>query len=686
MSFNVFARFPLPAIALAVSAVLTGCGGGGSTDQDSASVDASATATAPTSTSTSTSTSISTSTDTTQATTSNSQSSTSDQSVDGTDTVIASASSGTDTAALVTAGNVPAIAKAATRSGVGINLSMLNSYSPQMPTIDLMKKASTWITQCSTGLGSCAGFTGTARGYDTLEEGSLQLDADGWVKSLPATNDATVKYRTVTTKLAEAGVQQPGVYTVLYDGSGTITYNGKVTKNTQLSTPGRDVITILSDPSAIFLNITATNPSNYIRNIRVYMPGGACKSDLTTFAASAAACPASSGGFVPFESFPAGSVWHPSFIASVKRFRTLRFMDWGQTNTTPAVNWTDRTVPTARSWYTATGVPLESMLDLASKVGADPWVNIPPYANDDYVHQWARDAHTHLAAGSKINVEFGNELWNWSFPASRWVLAQAQATWPADTNSGNILYSEMNWYGMRLSQVCGIIKSEFGTDASRVQCVANVQAANSIATDLAMQCVLGQRTLGQPCYKNIDVIAIAPYFAGYFQNNTSIAAIMNTWYSAADGGLSNLFEEISGADGSGHPVTPPLLTAGTKVTTGAVAQTVAWMTAQHAVAAKYGMPMWAYEGGQSLVPTSNDTNMLNLMIAANRDARMGAAYQTMMNDWKNAGGQTFAFYDDMSVYGKGGMWGLRESMSDTTNPKWLAATQWRDQACWWTGC
>ena len=674
MSFNVFARFPLPTIALAVSAVLTGCGGGAS-DQESTSVEASATATA------STTSSASTSTDTSPATTSSAPVSSGNQSTDDTDVVVASA-----TTTSTSGGGVIMATKAASRSGVGVNLSMLNSYSPQVPTIDLMKKASTWITQCGAGDKSCTGFTGTARGYDTLEEASLQLDADGWVKSLPATSDSTVKYRTVTTKLAEGGVQQPGVYTVRYDGSGTITYTGKITKNAQLSTPGRDIVTIASDPGAIFLNITATNPSNYIRNIRVYMPGGACKSDLTTFAASAAACPASSGGFVPFESFPAGSVWHPAFIASIKGFRTLRFMDWGQTNTTPAVNWSDRTVPTARSWYTTAGVPLESMLDLASKVGADPWVNIPPYANDDYVHQWARDAHAHLAAGSKINVEFGNELWNWSFPAARWVLARAQATWPADTNSGNILYSEMNWYGLRLSQVCSIVKSEFGADASRVQCVANVQAANPTATDLVMQCALAQKTLGQPCYKNIDVIAIAPYFASYLQNNTAIAAIMNTWYSAADGGLSNLFEEINGTDNSGTPVTAPLVSAGTKVTTGAVAQTVSWMTAQHAVAAKYGLPMWAYEGGQSLVPTSTDTNMLNLMIAANRDARMGAAYQTMMSGWKSAGGQTFAFYDDMSVYGKGGMWGLRESTSDTTNPKWLAATQWRDQACWWAGC
>lgn len=696
MSFNVFARFPVPTIALAVSAVLTGCGGGGSSDQETSTVEASATSTTPgvstssastatgpstttstaassTGTDTATSTSVSTSTDTTAQ-----------QSGDTSTVAVADTTAATS---LGVGGGVAVVSAASTRSGVGMNLTSVNSYSPEMPTIDLMKKASPWMTQCQNAYQTCTGFTGSARAYDTLEEASLPVDANGWVTSLPAASDTTVKYRSVTTKIAEGGVQQAGTYTVLYDGSGTITYSGMATKVASQSTPGRDVITVTNNAVGVYLNIVATDPKNYIRNIRVYAPGGACKSDLTTYVAAASSCAASTGGFVPFESFPAGTVWHPAFIASLKGFRTLRFMDWAQTNYTQAVNWTDRTPATARSWYVTTGVPLESMLDLAGKVGADPWVNIPAHATDDYVHQWAQDAHAHLAAGSNINVEYGNEMWNWAFASTRWVLAQAEATWPTVSASSNIQLLESNWYAMRTAQVCNIVKSEFGTDSGRVKCVANTQAASPVSTSFVLDCTLGQRVLGQPCSKFIDAVAIAPYFGYYFQNNTAIQTAMKSWYSDADGGLTKMFEEINGTDSTGQSVIAPLsVSAATTLSTGALAQATGWMVAQHAVTAKYNIPLWAYEGGQSLVPTAGDTNMLNLMAAANRDARMGATYQTMMTAWKNAGGQTFTFFADVGTYGSGGMWGLRENQFDTSTPKWKTATQWRSQACWWTGC
>ena len=192
MSFNVFARFPVPTIALAVSAVLTGCGGGGgSSDQETSTVEASATSTAPGASTSSASTATGPSTTTSTAATST-----------GTDTATStSASTSTDTTAqqsgdtstvavadttaatsLGVGGGVAVVSAASTRSGVGMNLTGVTSYSPEMPTIDLMKKASPWITQCQNGYQSCTAFTGTARAYDTLEEASLSVDSDGWVK------------------------------------------------------------------------------------------------------------------------------------------------------------------------------------------------------------------------------------------------------------------------------------------------------------------------------------------------------------------------------------------------------------------------------------------------------------------------------------------------------------------------
>ncbi len=679
MFLDDFFKLRFPALLIGASTLLAGCGGGGddaapgSTTPIAATApgDAASDATASASGSTAASSPTTTSSDDTPVAT------TTDTSQDaGTVPDQVALASGTT--------QQGAAAAAPSRSGVGMNLTSVNSYSAEIPTIDLMKKASAWITQCQDGKGTCTGFATGARGYDTLEEASLDLDANGWVRSLPASTDATVKYRTVTTKLAEAGVQLAGIYTVVYDGQGTLTYGGPVTKVS--SAPGRDVINIASSTNAVFLNITSTSSSNYLRNIRVYLPGGACASDLATYAADASACTATTGAFVPFEKFPAGTTWHPAFIASLKGFRTLRFMDWGQTNYTPAVAWTDRTPAAARTWYSTVGVPLESMFDLAAKTGANPWMNIPAHASDDYVHQFGKFAHAHLPGGQKLALEYGNEMWNYTFKPTQWVLQQAIATWPtqaAVTSNQTVL--QLNWYAMRLAQVCSIVKGEFGSDAANVQCVANTQAANSWATDQVLQCTYAKAILGNACSHYIDAVAIAPYFGSYIGNASGTAAMIATWYADADGGLARLFEEINGTDAAtGAAMTAPMASVGGKLQSGALAQAAGWMTATKAVTAKYGLPMWAYEGGQSLIPSTDA--MLPVMAAANRDARMGASYETMMKNWRDAGGQTFMLFADASVYARGGFWGLRESQFGTS-PKWNVAVKYRDNVgCWWSGC
>jgi hypothetical protein len=194
-------------------------------------------------------------------------------------------------------------AAVAPRSGVGTNLNQVSYYSPEMPTIDLMKKASTWLTQCVSGTASCNKAVSPASGWDTLEESALDLDADGWVRSLPAANSTAANYRYVTTAVLSNGYQQAGKYVVLYDGSGTITYSGVGVKSASESTPGRDVVNVAAGTAGWFMSITATTPSNYLRNIRIYAPGGACANDMTTYVAASTGCAtAAQGAFVPSSS------------------------------------------------------------------------------------------------------------------------------------------------------------------------------------------------------------------------------------------------------------------------------------------------------------------------------------------------------------------------------------------------
>ncbi len=625
-------------IALALGASVAACGGGG----DSTTSDQADTATLP-------------------------------------ETATATAQAVTSDAAMTTTGH----------SGVGINVSPLTTYSPEIPTIDLMKRAGAWFVGCSTATNAmCKDFTGAARPLDTLEEAKLDVDADGWIRSLPAAGDTSVKFRYATTVLS-AGIAPDGVYVVRYDGIGKISYSGVASKIEAQSKSGRDVVKVTNSSSGgIFLTINATDKTNYLRNIRVYPPGGACSSDYTTFAADTSACGGARGTFVPFESFPATNPWYPPFYTDLKGFRTLRFMDWMAANTSLLANWSDRPQPTARAWTTPYGVPIEHMIDLANAVGADPWMNLPPHATDDYVHQFAQLAHKRLAKNRTLNLEYGNETWNYAFAPTKWMYDQAAAHWPAEVAKGTSIYGlQLSWYAERLTQVCDIVKAEFGADANRVRCISNTQAGGYGASQV-LACPYAAAELGKTCAKSIDVVAIAPYF-GHYIGSAKLRPTIATWYGDADGGMGKMFEELTGLDAAGNVVTPsPLAAAGSGAPTGALGLAKTWMAQTKAAADTYGKPMWAYEGGQHLIVPGGDTDttFVNFEIAANRDARMGSAYEQYMADWKAAGGQTFAYYNHVATPSKFGMWGLKETLTDAKNPKWQAVVKARDGTCWWAGC
>ena len=709
MALNFLDTLRASTLALAAGALLSGCGGGGGADETatstpsgtsvntgSASVDTSIT---QATTSTGSASSIDTSSSATDpgATASATSQTSADTATASTDTSITSSAADTITVASASTASPAAmtgigkIATAASRSSLGINLGSLDYYSPTLPTIDLMKKASAWVTQCNPYApgNTCKNFTGKAGSFDTLEESSIDLDADGWPRSLPLANDATTKFRAVSTTVLSGGWQQAGQYVVRYDGVGTLSYSGVGVKNVAKSTAGRDVLDVINtNGSGLLLAITATTPGNYVRNVRVYPPGGACASDLTTYAASAAACTGATGAYVAFENFPAGSIWHPALLSELKGFRTARFMDWQKTNASQVRDWSQRTVGTARSWNTPAGVPIEQVVSLANTANVDPWVNVPTYATDDYVTQFAQVLHQKLASNLSVNVEYSNEPWNYAFPATHWMYDQAQAAWPAEVAAKTNPYTlQANWYANRLVHVCQIIKSQFGVDKGRVRCIANTQAASVGSATSVMDCTVAAKTLGQPCAKSIDVLAIAPYFGGYI-GAAKLRPTVSTWYTQTDGGVSSMFNEIMGSEAP-TAVVAPLAAGGSAVPGGSLALIHSWMTANKAVADKYGVPLWAYEGGQGLTPPGGDTDasLVSLFTLANRDPRMGLAYAKMMADWQASGGQTFVLYNDVSSISKYGMWGLKESQFDTTSAKWTAVQKLRDTvSCWWSGC
>src|SRR5262249_27268821 len=113
------------------------------------------------------------------------------------------------------------------------------------------------------------------------------------------------------------------------------------------------------------------------------------------------------------------------FLAHLKRFSTLRFMDWTSTNNSTVVNWSDRTLPTGRQ--TVNGVAWEYVIELANTLDKDIWVNVPAEASDDYVRQLATLLRDKLRPDVAVYVEYSNEVWNWGFDQATWNKNQAIA-------------------------------------------------------------------------------------------------------------------------------------------------------------------------------------------------------------------------------------------------------------------
>ena len=151
--------------------------------------------------------------------------------------------------------NVSATTSDNINSPLGINTNEAMDIGTSIPFVDLFKlslpfnEARPWLTK-----------------------GNVVYDDNGWPKLL---NKGMAGTRFVSNIPAET--LPVGNYTVLYDGDGQIEYGvaAKLLKHTQ----GKDLISLKPDNKGLIsatITIIQSDPKNYIRNIRILMPGGIC--------------------------------------------------------------------------------------------------------------------------------------------------------------------------------------------------------------------------------------------------------------------------------------------------------------------------------------------------------------------------------------------------------------------------
>jgi hypothetical protein len=357
---------------------------------------------------------------------------------------------------------------AAVDTAIGMNLESVVDWSSAWTFKDAFQTSRPWISHAYN----------TATGQETWEGGgAVQVDSKGWPTQLNQwvnSQGQAMQQRLGTLMFRDIGTAYPaGIYRAEWEGTGSVSFGFAAHEAARGTTAdGKHYALLDVQPTAdgIYVKVADMSSADPIRNLRVWMP------DANGQAVSGQ----------PWQPGAASSPFHPTFLDKLAPFKTLRFMDWAETNITDIEHWTDRRPydhATQQSGDFHNGVAPEYMVELCNELDADGWFNMPHAADDDFVRNFATLVRDSLEPGRKAYVEWSNELWNfgWGFEASAWVTDQLALPGNADLN------------GDRWKLVAREAKRDFdiwtevfaGQTERLVRVVAGQQANSWIANEIA---------------------------------------------------------------------------------------------------------------------------------------------------------------------------------------------------------
>lgn len=289
-----------------------------------------------------------------------------------------------------------------------------------------------------------------------------------------------------------------------WDGTATGNIDFLTSGNTQdKSTPGQISFTQGSTDGSLQLTLTVTNVNDPPRNIRIYQ---------TRYATNVAN----------------GETFNPDWLAQVRKFRTIRLMDWQGTNNSTVVNFSQLADMGFNSWalpFQAAGTngpfgPKGSahpdlICTLANASGCNVHVCIPLTASDAFVTAFA----TFMQANTSVEVtyELSNECWNSGFNQFGYCQTQGSTNWPGDTARA------FKWYGYQSARFMKIIRDVYN-DRTRWRGALATQTVNTAVTNNNLIGVnfyltsLGGALVVSDLYKSL-------YVTGYFGDGTPASNI-----------------------------------------------------------------------------------------------------------------------------------------------------------------
>lgn len=529
---------------------------------------------------------------------------------------------------------------------MAVNPAGVSDWSVQQPFLDVMKSARAWIGHKPNQWGGMD--------HDDLAKAG-HLDENGWPVRIP--RELSTIATVILTDLPEEAVSLAGRYRVQFDGDGIVDVGGRA-RNVRFA-PNEVTFDFTPGPGPVEIRIKRTDRKGTGDNVR----------NITVVAQDRIAA------------YEAGKIFNPDWLALIRDFDVLRFMDWMKTNDSEQIHWSDRPLVSDYTW-TRIGVPVEIMLALANELDADTWFTMPHRSDDDYNMRFATAVRDGLNDDRRAYVEYSNEVWNWQFQQARWADEQARARWNAKD-------AWMQFYGMRAAQIAGIWTDVFGTSADkRLVRVISSQAGWLGLEEMALEAPLWQAE-GNPAPSTaFDAYAITGYF-GRVLGTEARAGMVRDWIADSLQAAQDSADAqgLSGGARDDHIATHRYdhasALAGQELRDGSISgdsldtladligETVSWHVK---VARESDLDLIMYEGGTHVVgigPMVDDEALTDFFIHLNYTPEMGELYQDLIASWRNAGGTLFNVFVDVSNPTKWGSWGALRFLSDS-NPRWDA--------------
>lgn len=391
-------------------------------------------------------------------------------------------------------------------------------------------------------------------------------------------------------------------WVVRFDGRGEFDFEGAL--RVVQRAPGRfECEFVPQNPlpdPSLWLRISRTDPGDPLRNIRVLKPGT--------------------------EGQPSANPWDAGFIARWSGWAALRTMDLTLTNNSPIARWSDRPLPDDRT-FARKGLALEWVVDLANRCGAAPWLCMPHRADDDYVRRAATLVHQRLDDRLDVWVEHSNEVWNAIFDQSAYASQRGLALGLAtDAN-----LARWRWHARRSREIFAIWSQPF-VGSRRLRRVLGTQSVNDWGT---------RQLLADTVVETTDALAVSAYLGLTPSADSSPSAAEVARWS-----LDRVFEHMERE----------------------VEALRDRLTEQRRRCARYGLRLVGYEAGQHMVGVGDaavrDASLEKLLLAANRDERMGVIYRRLFDRWEEADGDLLCHFSSVAAGSRWGHWGLLEQHDD----------------------